>query len=58
MVPRRTKCCSIEFTVKCFYVEIYMEKIRDLLDTFGTKTNLAIREDPAKGIYVAGVTEE
>lgn len=49
---------SIEFTVKCFYVEIYLEKIKDLLDPYHTKVNLAIREDPAKGIYVAGVTEE
>ena len=30
------------------YVEIYMEKIRDLLDPYKTKVNLQIREDPAK----------
>ena len=40
----------IEFTVKVGIVEIYMEKIRDLLDV--TKTNLKIREDKRKGIYV------
>jgi len=49
---------SIEFTVKVSYVEIYMERIRDLLDKFHNKTNLAVREDRRQGIYVAGVTEE
>mmetsp|Transcript_86410 Transcript_86410/g.244048 ORF Transcript_86410/g.244048 Transcript_86410/m.244048 type:complete len:787 (+) Transcript_86410:50-2410(+) len=49
---------SIEFTVKVSYVEIYMERIRDLLDQFHTKTNLSVREDPRQGIYVSGVTEE
>ena len=29
---------DIEFTVKCSYLEIYMEKIQDLLDA--KKTNL------------------
>jgi kinesin family protein 5 len=49
---------SIEFTFKVTYVEIYMEKIKDLLDETGLKVNLTIREDKLKGIYVAGVTEE
>ena len=35
-----------------------MEKIRDLLDDVGVNTNLQVREDPVKGIYVEGVTEE
>lgn len=48
----------IEFTFKVSYVEIYMEKIRDLLDVHRVKTNLAVREDKTKGIYIAGVTEE
>ena len=40
------------------FVEIYMERIRDLLDDVGVNTNLQIREDPVKGIYIEGVTEE
>jgi kinesin family protein 5 len=40
------------------YIEIYMERIRDLLDRFHTKVNLAVREDPNNGVYVSGVTEE
>ena len=35
-----------------------MERIRDLLDTFGQKRgNLRIRENPNSGVYVAGCTE-
>jgi kinesin family member 5 len=46
---------DIEFLVKVSYVEIYMEKIRDLLDI--SKNNLAIREDKTKGIWLDGVSE-
>mmetsp|Transcript_21634 Transcript_21634/g.64773 ORF Transcript_21634/g.64773 Transcript_21634/m.64773 type:complete len:721 (+) Transcript_21634:257-2419(+) len=49
---------DIEFAIKVSFVEIYMERIRDLLDSFGQKKkNLQIREDPNLGIYVAGCTE-
>jgi kinesin family protein 5 len=36
-------------------IEIYMEKIRDLLNP--VKTNLKVHEDKTKGIYIADVTE-
>lgn len=49
---------SLEFTIKVSYVEIYMEKIRDLLDDTRVKNNLTVREDKVNGIYIAGVTEE
>ena len=49
---------SMEFVFKVSYVEIYMEKIRDLLDNTRVKTNLTVREDKIRGIYIAGVTEE
>ena len=49
---------TIEFTFKVSYVEIYMEKIRDLLDPNRLKNNLTVREDKSLGIYIAGVTEE
>ena len=45
----------LEFTVKISMIEIYMEKIKDLLDP--KKDNLQIREEKNKGIYVADVTE-
>jgi kinesin family protein 5 len=49
---------TVEFSIKVSFVEIYLEKIRDLLDGTHTKNNLAIREDKVKGIYIAGCNEE
>lgn len=46
---------NIEFTVKISMIEIYMEKIKDLLDT--SKDNLKIHEDKTRGVYIADVTE-
>jgi kinesin family protein 5 len=46
---------DIEFTVKISMIEIYMEKIKDLLDP--TKTNLKVHEDKDKGLYIADVKE-
>ncbi|OMJ87327.1 hypothetical protein SteCoe_11015 [Stentor coeruleus] len=46
----------IEFSVKLSYCEIYLEKIKDLLDT--SKTNLKIHEDRARGVYIEGLTEQ
>ena len=45
----------IEFKLKVSLVEIYMEKIRDLLEV--SKTDLKIREDKNRGIYIQDVTE-
>lgn len=45
----------LEFTVKISMIEIYMERIKDLLDP--TKDNLKVHEDKAKGVYVGDVTE-
>lgn len=46
---------SIEFVVSVSYIEIYMEKIRDLLNP--VNDNLPVRENKARGIYVEGTTE-
>ncbi|KAF7721131.1 hypothetical protein EC973_005378 [Apophysomyces ossiformis] len=46
---------NMEFTVKVSYMEIYMEKVRDLLNP--TQDNLQIHEDKIKGVYVKGVRE-
>jgi len=45
----------IEWTVKVSIVEIYLEKIRDLISP--EKSNLKVREDKARGIYIEDVTE-
>ena len=44
-----------EFMIKVSMIEIYQEKIRDLLDI--SRVNLQIREDLIKGIYVDGCSE-
>ncbi|TKA82564.1 hypothetical protein B0A55_01193 [Friedmanniomyces simplex] len=44
---------SIEFTVRVAYMEIYMEKIRDLL--VPANDNLPIHEDAKQGVYVKGL---
>ena len=46
---------EIEFTVKVSMIEIYMEKIRDLLDP--SRTDLKIREDKKRGVYIEDVME-
>ena len=46
---------SIEFTVKVSYMEIYMEKIKDLL--VPQNDNLPVHEDKQRGVYVKGLHE-
>jgi kinesin family protein 5 len=46
----------IEFTVKVSYCEIYLEKIRDLLNV--NKNNLKIHEDRTRGVFIAELTEK
>ncbi|XP_065666641.1 kinesin heavy chain isoform X2 [Hydra vulgaris] len=46
---------NLEFHIKVSYFEIYLDKIRDLLDV--TKTNLAVHEDRNRVPYVKGATE-
>ena len=46
---------EVEFMIKVSIVEIYNEKIRDLLDI--SKTDLKVREDKLRGVYVQDATE-
>jgi kinesin family protein 5 len=46
---------NIEFHIKVSYFEIYLDKIRDLLDL--SKTNLSVHEDKNRVPYVKGATE-
>ncbi|OMJ91088.1 hypothetical protein SteCoe_6451 [Stentor coeruleus] len=45
----------IEYQIKVSYCEIYMEKIRDLLEP--NKENLKIHEDKTRGVFIAELTE-
>ncbi|KAL1491526.1 hypothetical protein ABEB36_012110 [Hypothenemus hampei] len=46
---------NLEFHIKVSYFEIYMDKIRDLLDV--SKVNLSVHEDKNRVPYVKGATE-
>lgn len=43
--------------IKVSYVEIYNEVIRDLLVANSKETYLDLRDDPERGVCIAGVTE-
>lgn len=46
---------ATEFSIKVSFLEIYMERIQDLLDE--TKSNLQVKEDKGRGIYIQDATE-
>ena len=46
---------EIEFVVKVSYIEVYMERVRDLMNP--SAHDLKIRENKGKGIYIENVTE-
>lgn len=46
---------NIEYTVRVSYMEIYMEKIRDLL--VPQNDNLPVHEEKSRGVYVKGLRE-
>ena len=46
---------NLEFTVKVSYCEIYLEKIKDLIDPH--RKNLKIHEDKVKGVYIGDLSE-
>ncbi|XP_056155153.1 kinesin-1 heavy chain-like [Lampris incognitus] len=46
---------NLEFHIKVSYFEVYLDKIRDLLDV--SKTNLSVHEDKNRVPYVKGCTE-
>eukprot|EP00916_Digyalum_oweni_P016408 GHVL01026920.1.p1 GENE.GHVL01026920.1~~GHVL01026920.1.p1 ORF type:complete len:558 (-),score=97.99 GHVL01026920.1:218-1846(-) len=53
---RQESMSSSEFVLKCSFLELYREELRDLLST-NVRAKLKIKESPKKGIYVDGLTE-
>lgn len=47
-----------EYSVKCCFLEIYKEKIRDLIDNYKEKGDLKLRQHNTKGIYIQGIKEK
>ncbi|KAJ0413641.1 kinesin-domain-containing protein [Aspergillus carlsbadensis] len=50
-----TSPSNIEYTVRVSYMEIYMERIRDLLVPLND--NLPVHEEKSRGVYVKGLLE-
>lgn len=50
-----TSPSNIEYTVRVSYMEIYMERIRDLLVPHND--NLPVHEEKSRGVYVKGLLE-
>mmetsp|Transcript_8685 Transcript_8685/g.11350 ORF Transcript_8685/g.11350 Transcript_8685/m.11350 type:complete len:273 (+) Transcript_8685:90-908(+) len=48
---------ATQFLVRCSYLEIYNEEVRDLLGVDST-VKLNLKEDPGKGVFVKDLTEE
>lgn len=46
----------VEYSLKCSFLEIYKEEIQDLL-TPNSSLKLKIRESPAKGVWVEGLSQ-
>lgn len=51
------KDSDVNFKVEVSYMEIYNEKVHDLLDPRGVKTNLKVREHNILGPYVDGLSK-
>ena len=47
---------TLEFMIRVSYVEIYLERVRDLLNP--SAANLTIRQSAEQGVFVEGVVEE
>ena len=48
---------DIEFLVRCSYLEIYNEEIKDLLGDQKTQLKCELKEDPQKGVFVKNLTD-
>ncbi|KAL6074629.1 Kinesin-like protein unc-104 [Balamuthia mandrillaris] len=52
----RDRSSGTEYTIKCSFLEIYKERVRDLLNP--KNANLKVRETPSRGVWVDNLTEE
>lgn len=54
---KNNKDTNVSYDVRVSFLELYNEKLQDLLDPKTTKT-IKIRESTAKGVYVENAVEE
>lgn len=48
---------DVEFLIRCSYLELYNEEIRDLLGNQKNPAKCELKEDPGKGVYVKGLSD-
>jgi kinesin family protein 3/17 len=48
---------DVQYLIRCSYLEIYNEEIKDLLGNQKNPNKCDIKEDPAKGVFVKGLTD-
>ena len=51
-----TRCDQLQYSVEVSYMEIYCERVRDLLNP-KNKSNLRVREHPLLGPYVEDLSK-
>ena len=49
---------DVEFLVRCSYLELYNEEINDLLGDTKNPAKCEIKEDPDKGVFIKGLSNE
>ena len=54
----RGRADTTDCTVRCSYLEIYNEEVKDLLNPRTPSKSIAIREDATGGIFVTGVQDQ
>jgi len=48
---------DVEFLIRCSYLELYNEEIRDLLGNSKSNIKCELKEDPKKGIYIKNLSD-
>ena len=48
---------DVEYLIRCSYLEIYNEEVKDLLGNQKTQAKCELKEDPQKGVFVKGLTD-
>ena len=48
---------DVEFLIRCSYLEIYNEEIKDLLGNPKSQLKCEVKEDPGKGVFIKNLTD-
>ena len=48
---------DVEYLIRCSYLEIYNEEVKDLLGNSKPPAKCELKEDPSRGVFVKGLTD-